>query len=170
MNNAITFKTKVTKKITKKDIEKILKLKNSHWKYTLKNQLTYFLKNYNDDDLHNMMFFKKKFIGYTALRKKKIKDIKYLIFDTLVIDKKFRSNGLGLKMMKFNNKIIKNKKLPSILICRKKIKKFYEKNKWKKFNKIYNNKYLMIFNQKKTINLLGAINPKILIFNKKSFD
>ena len=59
-------------------------------------------------------------------------------------------------MMTFNNKIIQNSGHLSFLMCKKRLIKFYKKNKWTKIgNKIFEVKdhlFLsngMIFNQKK---------------------
>ena len=56
---------------------------------------------------------------------------KYLLFDTLVIDKNNRKKGLGSILMVLNNIIIENYNLPPFLVCEKKTINFYKQNKWK---------------------------------------
>ena len=56
------------------------------------------------------------------------------MFDTLVIDKKFRKNNYSSLLMNFNNKVIQKKGFFSFLICKKKLVNFYLKNSWKRLN------------------------------------
>ena len=130
------FTTQQLKKNLKKDI---FKLKNEFWKYNLNNQKKWFKENIKKKDLHNCLFSNNKLIGYTCLRRKVLSLSKteknYLLFDTLIINKKFKNKKLGTKLMSFNNKMIKKTKLPSFLITRKKIINFYKKNRWKLINK-----------------------------------
>ena len=50
----------------------ISKLKNEHWKYTLKIQLNRFKKNIKRKDIHNCLFLDDTLVGYTCLRKREI--------------------------------------------------------------------------------------------------
>ena len=52
--------SKRTNKLSKIQINEICKLKNSHWKYGLKSQKKFFLKNVGLNDIHNLVFLKKK--------------------------------------------------------------------------------------------------------------
>ena len=138
----IILKSKKTKKLKKKEVYDICKLKNTHWNYGLKNQKKWFENNIDNKDIHNLLFFNNKIIGYTCLREriftnqKKIEK-KYLYFDTLIINKKYRKFRLGYKLMMFNSKIIKNNFKPSFLICKKGLFKFYKKYNWKLTKKNY---------------------------------
>ena len=60
---------------------------------------------------------------------------KYLLFETLIIDEKYRNSSLGGLLMLFNNLIIDKNKSPSFLICKFKLEKFYSKFGWKKIKK-----------------------------------
>ena len=121
------------------DIIKICKLKNTHWRFGIKNQLHWFKKNIKQNDIHNLCFQNKKLIGYTALRKGIYKLNKFskrcLLFDTLIINKSKRNIKLGKLMMNFNNLIIKKNNQPAFLICKKKLINFYKKFGWKIINK-----------------------------------
>ena len=103
-----------------------------------------------------------KLIGYTLLRKRSYRignkntEKKYLLFDTLIIDKPYRKKKYSSLLMKFNNKVIKKRGFFSFLICEKKLVLFYKKNNWKKLNKKSINlidhtfsSYGMIYNNKK---------------------
>ena len=149
--------SKRTTKLSKIQINEICKLKDSHWKYGLKSQKKFFFENVGLDDIHNLVVFKKKVIGYTLLSKRKIKFSKiykkYLHFDTLIINRKFRGQKISEKLMKLNNKIIKNEKSFSILLCEKPMIKFYENFCWVKLDKKLiigekSKKNYMIYNKK----------------------
>jgi len=59
MNNVV-FKSAVSKKLKAKEIVSICKLKNTYWKYSLKSQLKWFKEKIKKDDLHNLVYLKKK--------------------------------------------------------------------------------------------------------------
>ena len=59
---------------------------------------------------------------------------KYLLFDTLVLDEKYRNKKLSNLIMCFDNEIIKQKKMLSFLICKKELIKFYKRFNWKLLN------------------------------------
>lgn len=128
-----------TEDLKKKDIISICKLKNSYWKWTIKNQINWFKKNVKKKDINVMLISNEKLVGYTLLRKRKAyndkKKLNYLYFDTFMIDQKFRNKGLGEKLIKFNNNIIKKSKKHSFLICPKKVIPFYNKFGWKVLKK-----------------------------------
>ena len=161
------FKSKKTIKLTNLDKKKILFLKNEFWKKGIKSQKEWFKINIKSFDIHNLLFFNDKLIGYTCLRYRtrliKKKFSKYFLFDTLIISRIYRKKGMGSIFMGFNNLIILKHNLPSFLVCEKKTIKFYKKNKWKLLNKNlfsikdekYNLKFGMIFNHipKKKIQL-----------------
>lgn len=134
----IKLLSKKTRSLSKKTINEICKLKTDAWKYKFKEQKKWFSENIKDGDLHNFLYLKKKLIGYTCLRKRELKyssqNLRYLLFDTLIIKKKKRGLNYGSELMKYNNKIIRKNKLPSFLLTTKKIEPFYLKNKWKKTN------------------------------------
>ena len=60
-------------------------------------QLDWFRKNIKKNDLHNLLFYNKKLIGYNVLKKRTlyINKIKknYFLLDTLIIDKKFKKKN-----------------------------------------------------------------------------
>tara|TARA_E500000178_G_scaffold205142_1_gene202745 strand:- start:78 stop:566 length:489 start_codon:yes stop_codon:yes gene_type:complete len=145
----ITFKNLNNFKVKKKDIKSILHLKKQNWKYTLNSQYKYFQENVKSNDIHCLMHIKEKLVGYTLLRLRKIFNIKFLIFDTYIIDKKFRLKGYGGELLRYDNKIIKKKKLPSILLCKKSMVNFYKSYGWLLSNSKVKKKKLMYFNLKK---------------------
>ena len=135
----INLISKKTSELTKKEIQLITNLKKQKWNYGILTQLKWFKKNIKKNDIHNLLKINKKLIGYTALRICRVdhSDYKnYLLFDTLVIDKKEREKKYAELLMYFNNKIIKKKKKISFLICSKYMLKFYSKYDWKKINKV----------------------------------
>ena len=145
-------------------IKSICMLKNKQWKFGIKSQLEWFKKNIKKNDIHNLFYIKSKLIGYTLLRKRACridgtqKKIKYLLFDTIILDKSFRNKKLSNVMMIFNNLVIKKSKYFSFLICKKKLINFYKKNQWNVLNK----------------NKIQIIDAKFsvtgMVFNKKNYN
>ena len=127
------------KKINSNLKKKIFKLKNQHYKFSIKKQLKWFEENINSDDYHNLLFSKKVLIGYNCLRsmeifittKKNIIKKNIYLFDTLVLNKEFRNIGLSKKIMINSNKIILNKKCMGLLFCNNKMIDYYSKFDWK---------------------------------------
>tara|TARA_B110000008_G_C16942036_1_gene552883 strand:- start:1071 stop:1610 length:540 start_codon:yes stop_codon:yes gene_type:complete len=162
-NNNISLKSIVSNKLTNIEIKQICLLKDKQWKFGIKSQLEWFKNNIKKFDLHNLLYIKSRLVGYTLLRKRtcKIENLKntyYLLFDTLVIDKKNRGKKLSDLLMCFNNVIIKRSGFISFLICSNELLSFYEKNNWTKLNKkVFNvpdHPFLsngMVFNKKKNI-------------------
>ena len=127
--------SKKKKSLKKKEINSILKLKDTHWKFGIKSQIEWFKKNIKKNDIHNLLVFREKVIGYTLLRPRRLISTnkkKYLYFDTLIIEKKYRNKNLSSMLMEFNNQIICRKNLLSFLITLKKNEKYYNKFGWKK--------------------------------------
>ena len=139
-NNNFCLKSIVSSKLTKNEIKQICLLKDKQWKFGIKSQLKYFKNNIKKFDLHSLFYIKSKLVGYTLLRKRtcKIENLKknthYLLFDTLVIDKKYRGMKLSDLLMSFNNTIIKQSGFSSFLICSNELVGFYKKNNWTKLN------------------------------------
>ena len=161
----ITLKSLSTKKLPNLYKKKILHLKMQHYKYSYSKQKLWFKNKIKNNDLHNVIFYNKKLIGYTCLRQKKYSNSKNqfkknLIFDTCLIDKDFRFLGLGALLMRFNNKIIRKRRKPAFLLCKKDLVNFYKKFKWKKINK-------------KNISFIGHTSKNLNImskdFNKKNY-
>ena len=173
MNYSIS--SKKTYQLSSKEINTICMLKNTYWKYSMKSQLDWFKKNIKKNDIHNMFYFKSQIIGYTLLRIRscKINTIikKYILFDTLILNKSFRKKKISSLLMNFNNELIKLNNKFSFLICEKKMINFYKKFNWKtlekkKFKFLTNNlnKNGMVFNQ---TNLFNKNNFKIEFFDFK---
>ena len=128
--------SKPRKSISSKELREICSLKNEQWKYNLNSQLKWFKKNIQKNDICNLLKIKGKIIGLTILRKRtykiQLKKGKYLLFDTLIISKKFRKKKLSSLLMALNNFVIFNQNLLSLLICNNRLVKFYEKFGWSK--------------------------------------
>ena len=157
------FYKKLTLKLRKKDILEIATLKNSHWNFGISSQLSWF-KNKNNvfkNDFHLFLKKNEKIIGYVQLGKRKYilnsKEKSYYLFRTLIVLKKARNEKLANKIMHEVSNFISQKRVPSFLLCKKNLIKFYEKYGWIKLNKkkfkVEDHKtslHGMIFNLKKT--------------------
>ena len=86
-----TFKSLKTSELGKLDIKKIIKLKDTFWEFGERIQYEWFIKNIKKNDIHNLLFKNKIFVGYTCLRKKKIliNNLKssIFLFDTIIINR-----------------------------------------------------------------------------------
>ena len=150
--------SKKTINLSNKEIRSICLLKNTHWKFGINSQITWFKKNVKPFDIHNMLLVNKILVGYTSLRVRKIKShfiSKYFLFDALIIKKEFRKKRLSNSFMKFNSSIIKKNKKISFLTCEKKLIKYYRKYGWVKLDK---NKIRIMY---------GKLNEAVMIFNCK---
>ena len=163
----------LTNNLSKKQIKTICQLKETQWSYGIESQLKWFKKNNKKKDIHNMLLINSKLVGYTSLRlrscivKKRIKK-NYLLFDTLVLNKKFRGKKFSKFIMNLNCDVINQSGFFSFLICNKPLIKFYESFGWKLIDKRNLNmidhptsKYAMTFNNKL------SKNTKYIFFVKK---
>ena len=96
IDDKIILRSIVTKKLSKKAIKKICSLKDKQWRFGIKSQIKWFEDNVKKNDYHNLFYVKSKLVGYTLLRKRTClignlnKKDKYILFDTMVIDKSYR--------------------------------------------------------------------------------
>ncbi len=160
------LKSILTSDLSKKEIFEICLLKNSHWKFGIRNQIKWFKENVKKKDIHNCLYLNFKLIGYTSLKRRTFytgrNKSKYLLFDTLIINKKYRKKKLSSLLMNFNNEIIKQNNMFSFLICKNKLVKFYLNCRWKKLK----NKNIIVHDHSFTTNGMVYNLDK---FNKKNF-
>jgi hypothetical protein len=134
-----TLLSKRTNQLKIRQIAEICRLKNTYWNYGFNSNLVWFKNHVKAHDIHNLMYINSKLIGYTILRKKtfyiKKNKKKYLYFDTLILDNRFRNKKLSYLLMNLNKEIILKMNMISFLICLKKTTKFYKKFGWKVMNK-----------------------------------
>ena len=134
------YKISLTKNLKKKQIREICKIKNKHWKFSMKSQIEWFKKNSFPNDIHYQIYQKNMLIGYLHLGTRSLENFKrnnnkYILFRNLIVDKNFRSRGISKKIMNFANKYISSRKKIGFLICKKKLIYFYKKHKWKFYPK-----------------------------------
>ena len=167
--NQFSLTSIISYKLQNKEIEEICFLKDKQWKFGIKSQMKWYRKNIKKNDIHNLFYIKSKLVGYTLLRKRTCeirslnKRTNYLLFDTLIIDKKYRGKNLSNLLMSFNNTIIKQSGYFSFLICKKELVSFYKKHKWIKFN----NKNINVVDHSFSIN--GMIFNTKQIYKKKYY-
>ena len=130
----------ISSKLKNSQIKSICLLKDKQWKFGIKSQMKWYRENVNKNDIHNLFYIKSKLVGYTLLRKRTCetrslnKKTNYLLFDTLIVDKKYRDKKLSNLLMSFNNSIITQSSYFSFLICKRELISFYKENKWIKLN------------------------------------
>jgi N-acetylglutamate synthase-like GNAT family acetyltransferase len=149
MLNSINFYIKKTKSLKPSEIELICALKDTEWHFGIEEQYNWFQKEIKKNDIHILLKNKNNLLGYTCLRYKKFYfkngSNSFLLFDSHIIKKNFRNNGFGEILITEVMKIIKNKKILSLLFCKKSQIKYYKKFNWNIVNK---NKYLSNKNKK----------------------
>ena len=146
---------KKTYELNETEIKKIIKLKDTHWKYGLREQRKWFNENISNEDIHLFQTNKKKInvyvvfrVAYLLIKKKKKRGY---LRDTLITNKKLNFFDL-FNFLKESNKIIK--KRVSILFCPKNLIKLnlllgWKKHKFVKNLKLKNNQLnCMVFNLK----------------------
>ena len=141
-NSKFSLRSVVSNKLKSKEIKEICLLKDKQWRFGLKSQFKWFTNNIKKYDLHNLFYIRSELVGYTLLRKRTFiiknsnKKKNYLLFDTLIIDKKYRGMNFSDLLMRFNNAIINQSGFFSFLICKDELISFYKRNQWKKLNKL----------------------------------
>ena len=60
--------SKKTNQLKKFEINSICKIKSTHWNYSFKSNLEWFKKHIKSYDVHNLIYFNSKLVGYTLLR------------------------------------------------------------------------------------------------------
>ncbi len=161
-------------KLDKLLVDKICRFKMKFWKYSLKSQKKFFKDNHNDEDLHFILMDKKKIIAYNALKKKFFyqaknkKNLKksFLLFDSFLVDKNFRSQNIGSVHLKKNNVFIKKAKKTAFLLCKKNLINFYLRNDWD----LRIEKFIFIKNYKKKKNLMSLNLDKLTKTSKIIID
>ena len=163
MINNIKLYSKKTYTLSSFDKKNIFKLKKKNYNFELKKQQKWFEANIKKNDIHNLLFFKKKLIGYNCLRsvdffffrkKNILYKKKFLLFDTLIIDPKFRKKGLSVIILRKSLQLIRLKRKIGVLFCKNSMINYYKKFLWLKFNKkvffsnhvLKSKKALMIYN------------------------
>lgn len=170
MSNRIKIYTKQTQFLKPSELNSIYILKNTEWNFGIKEQYNWFQKEIKKKDIHILLEKNNNLIGYTCLRYKKIflkKNIKiFLLLDTHIIKKNLRNKGYGRILIDKAAKVIKNKKIPSLLFCEKKQLNYYKKFHWTIINK---KKYLSNINNKRLcLMFLGkkiSLKKKFIICN-----
>ena len=135
----MNFQSIKTSELNKKQIDQILNLKNTYWKYGRKSQLKWFKKNALVNDLHNLLLINNEIVGYTFLANRSLKvlhlnkindKVSYTLFATLILSKKYRNFFYVSKFMKFNSEMIVKKNKPSFLLCHDHNVKLYKFFGW----------------------------------------
>lgn len=124
-----------TKNLSIKQINKICKIKMQKWKFNFKSQKKFLLKNYDLDDIHQMVLIKDKIVGYNCLKFIKNLNKTIIIFDSLIIDKNYRGMGISNMILLSSINEIKNKKKQCYLYSDKSLQKYYEKFGWVRIDK-----------------------------------
>ena len=132
MLNLIKVKTE---DLSIKQIDKICRIKMQKWKFNYKSQKNFLLKNYNLEDIHQMVLIKDKIVGYNCLKFIKNLNKIIMIFDSLIVDKNYRGMGISSIILFSSINEIINKKKQCYFYSDKTLQKYYEKFGWVRINK-----------------------------------
>ena len=132
MLNLIKVKTK---NLSIKQINKICKIKMQKWKFNLKSQKKFLLNNSNSNDIHQIVLINDKIVGYNCLKFVKNLNKTIMIFDSLIVDKKYRGMGVSSIILFSSINEILSKKKQCYLYSDKNLQKYYEKFGWIRINK-----------------------------------
>ena len=123
----------ISSKLKDNQVKSICLLKDTEWKFGIKSQINWYNKNIKRNDVHILLYIKTKLIGYALLKKrtcninKMTVDSKYLLLDTLIINKKFRGKKLSNLLMSFINILTKQSGYFIFFMTYKEHVSFYEK-------------------------------------------
>ncbi len=130
LNKKIIFK----KNISKKEIEDLCKIKSENWDYDLKSQINWWKENSDEDYLIITLMNIKKKVAFLRIRKREIfinsKPLKCSFITEVCVSNKFKSMGIGRKIMFEANKYLISQKEIGYLLCFKDKDEFYKKCKW----------------------------------------
>lgn len=130
LNKKIIFK----KNISKKEIEDLCKIKVEHWNYDLKSQINWWKENSDEDYLIITLMSGKKKVAFLRIRRREIfiynKPLKCSFITEVCVSNKFKSMGVGRKIMFEANKYLISQKEVGYLLCFKDKDEFYKKCKW----------------------------------------
>ena len=124
-----------TKNLSIKQINNICKIKMQKWKFNFKSQKKFFLNNYNLEDIHQIVSINDKIVGYNCLKFTKNLNKTIMIFDSLIVDKKYKKMGISSIILFSSINEIISKKKQCYLYCDKILQKYYEKFGWMRINK-----------------------------------
>ena len=107
MENKVKVSSILTKDLSRNDIISICKIKKEQYKFSLNDQIKWFNKNIKKNYIHNLVCKDNKIIGYNCLRlNRSSKSNKLILFDTIILKKKFRGNGYSKLILLKSNDII----------------------------------------------------------------
>lgn len=161
--NMIKYKIFKNKNIKNNQILSISKLKDSFWRYGIKNQKIFLRSNTNANDLHILAYKNKEIVGYVNLKIKlfkkndNTKKNKFFLFDGFIVDKRFREINIGRNIIKISKKKSKLLKMPILLLCKRSIMPFYKKLNFKIIPK---KKYHLLNHQYKGLLMQYNLNLK----------
>ena len=147
--NKFFFKIKKTYELSKSERIKILKFKNTFWKYGLKSQQNFFSKTYKKSDLHILFFKNSDLIGYNCLKILKNNFSKYILLDSFIVRKGLKDKGISdILLSKSLNEII-NLNFEAYLYANSNSLSLYKRFGFRRVKESFlsrkNNRYIMKF-------------------------
>jgi spore coat polysaccharide biosynthesis protein SpsF (cytidylyltransferase family) len=132
--NNFSFSVKKTNKLSILEINKIINIKKTYWKHSLKSQKLFFLRTYKLNDSHILLYNGVNLIGYCCLRFCQRKKFKYILLDSFVVSRKYFRKGISnILLAKSLNEIILSR-LDAYLYANKNSLSLYKKFNWKVSN------------------------------------
>ncbi|WP_419237892.1 GNAT family N-acetyltransferase [Photobacterium leiognathi subsp. mandapamensis] len=134
--------------ISKEILITICNIKSIFGDYTLESQIKWLEDNLLNDDLHFLIYYKEKLVSYANIIKTELEveggKINVYGIGNVCVKEKYK--GYGKILMSKVNEFIKHNNRSGILLCRKELVNFYNKNGWKLLTGDNDGINLMIFN------------------------
>lgn len=162
------FKLKVIQhsKITKFDLDEIIRIKSVAWIYPYEKQLEWINNNLNDADLHLLLYEDEKAVAYLnlILIDLMFDTIPYCAFGVGNVCAIKKGKGYGTELMKKTNQYIANENSIGFLFCKMNLIVFYKMFDW---DVVDENKLNLSFQNENIITMLFNFN---LPFNKLNYN
>lgn len=143
LKNKIYICQKKTFELTNSELNKVLTLKKTYWKYSLSSQKKYFVKNYKKNDLHFLIFNNSQLIGYNSLKMLEKNKVKIMLLDSFIVNPKYIGKGISNILLSKNINEIINLNKNTYLYANQNSIDLYKAYGFKevKFSKIFQKKF-----------------------------
>jgi len=129
---------KSTVELKKREINRIIGLKQQHWHYDYQSQKNWFSNNIADDDLHVLVYKDKRLIAYLNAVWLNVKinneRLKVLGIGNVCVSNEFKNLGVGTLLMSAINVYLNENDVGGLLLCKDKLTGFYKRTNWQSVN------------------------------------
>ena len=121
--------TRRHRELSKKQLTEIALLKDQHWPHGVDSQKTWIARNFEDDDVHIILYQQETPVAYASLNRIRCgmdsREETFWGLGGVCVAKDRQKQGLGKKMVACANQFIAASKLPGLLLCHRELTGFY---------------------------------------------